>query len=95
MNKIFPYGVRQCVMSATHLRPRTKPSLLDVCYTTDPDKMASVQAVTRGASEHRMIVAMRKTKSTNTTENNNVQHVKTRASTTQARKPPEKNMKND
>ena len=31
----------------------------------------------------------------NTTENNNVQHVKTRASTTQARKPPKKNMKND
>ena len=30
-----------------------------------------------------------------TTENNNVQNVKTRASTTQVRKPPEKNMKND
>ena len=60
--KIFPYGVKQCVASATHVRPGAKESLLDVCYTNDPERLFSVKVVPRGSSEQRMIVAMRSTK---------------------------------
>ena len=62
INKILPYGVRQCVSNATHFRPGAKESLIDICYTNDPDRLASVQAIPRGPSEHRLIMAVRHSK---------------------------------
>ena len=58
-DRIFPHGVKQCLTGFTHSRPGQRDSLLDVLYTNAPQKMSNIQAVTRGASDHKIVTAVR------------------------------------
>ena len=61
-DKILPQGVKQCVTGFTHSRQGQRDTLLDVLYTNAHQKLSNVQAVTRGASDHKIISAVRHSK---------------------------------
>ena len=61
-DRIYPLGVRQCIQSHTHSRPGQRNSLLDVIYTNNPEKLSSVTSVDRGESDHKVIIAVRRSK---------------------------------
>ena len=61
-NRIYPLGVKQCVQGYTHSRPGQRHSLLDVVYTNNPQKLASVQTIGQGNSDHKIISVVRNAK---------------------------------
>ena len=61
-DKVYPHGVKQCVTGFTHSRQGQRDTLIDVLYTNAPQKLSSVQAVTRGASDHKILSTVRHSK---------------------------------
>ena len=57
--RIIPLGAIQCVSVATRTWPNQEPSGLDHYFTTNPRKLSDVQAITNGASDHKIIFATR------------------------------------
>ena len=57
--RISPLGPIQCVTSATRVTVNQGSSGLDHYYTTDPGELSDVQAITNGASDHKIIFATR------------------------------------
>ena len=58
-NRIYPLGVKQCIQGYTHSRHGQRQSLIDILYSNCPQKLSNVQAITRGASDHKVITAVR------------------------------------
>ena len=62
LKDVVPLGVTQCAPSATWTPQggqRGRPSGLDHHWTTLPDKLSEVQALTNGHSNHKLISAVR------------------------------------
>ena len=57
--KIYPLGVKQCVQGHSHSRHGERQSLIDILYTNCYGKLSNVQAISRGASDHKIITAVR------------------------------------
>ena len=57
--RIFPHGISQLVSSATYNAPHQPASGLDHFYTNDPRKLSSVQVITNGMSDHKLLLATR------------------------------------
>ena len=58
-NRMYPLGVKQCIQGHTHSRYGQRQSLIDILYSNCPQKRSNVQAITRGASDHKVITAVR------------------------------------
>ena len=61
-DKIVPHGFTQLVQTATRIWPGVEPSLLDHHWTNHPHKVSDVHAFFQGASDHKMIFSIRRTK---------------------------------
>ena len=61
-DKIIPHGFSQQVQEVTRVWPGVEPTLLDHHWTNHPEKLAYVHAFFQGASDHKMIFSIRKTK---------------------------------
>ena len=61
--RIFPHGVSQLVTTPTRSWPGQTDSGLDHLYSNRPEKLRSVTAEFMGGSDHRIIKAVRSTKS--------------------------------
>ena len=62
-DRIFPFGVSQCVTVPTRQWPGQQDSGLDHFYTNKPEKLSNVQAIYQGGSDHKLILATRFSKS--------------------------------
>ena len=60
--RIIPHGFCQLVEGVTRMWPGTESTLLDHHWTNHPEKVSNVHAFYQGASDHKMILAIRKTK---------------------------------
>ena len=68
LQQVVPLGVTQCAPAATWTpqgRQRGQPSGLDHHWTTRPDKLSEVEALTIGHSDHKLISAVRYAKIVN------------------------------
>ena len=72
--KIIPHGFSQLVTVATRSWPGQDDSCLDHLYTNRPDKLSDVRVLVNGASDHRIILVTRYTKSLK----KNVRYIKKR-----------------
>ena len=57
--EIYPHGVYQCVQGPTHSWPGCADSGLDHIYTNCPEKLSKPEAQFIGASDHRLIFAIK------------------------------------
>ena len=57
--RILPLGAVQCINSPTRISPDGVESCLDHYYTTEPQKLSNIQTITNGASDHKMVLAVR------------------------------------
>ena len=62
-DRIMPYGFTQLVTEATRYMSGTEPSGLDHIYTNCPHHMSDIQVLFKGASDHRLVLGTRYTKS--------------------------------
>ena len=62
-DKIFPYGFVQLVQVPTRFWPGQEPSGLDHWYSNRPGKISEIQVKNVGASDHRLILGTRYSKS--------------------------------
>ena len=62
-SRILPHGVAQCVTGPTHYWPNQTPSGLDHYYTTHPHKLSEVLTFFQGASDHKLVIATKFSKS--------------------------------
>ena len=74
ISRIYPHGVKQCVVGATHSWPGATDSLIDVLYTNTTRKITSVQTHHRG-SDHKLLFCVRLARNIK----NNVRYVKKRS----------------
>ena len=74
ISRIYPHGVKQCVVGATHSWPGATDSLIDVLYTNTTRKITSVQTHHRG-SDHKLVFCVRLARNIK----NNVRYVKKRS----------------
>ena len=63
LEKIYPHGVQQCVKVATRSWSGQQDSCLDQIYTTTPSKISRAEVITRGSSDHKLILVTRFSKS--------------------------------
>ena len=62
VEQIYPHGVQQCVRGPTHSWPGQPDSCLDLIYTNNPEKIGHTQELVRGSSDHKLIIANKKSK---------------------------------
>ena len=63
LERIYTHGVQQCIKAPTHSWPGQQDSCIDHIYTNTPDKLSRAQVITRGSSDHKLILATRLSKS--------------------------------
>ena len=61
--RIFPHSVTQCVTVPTRFMSHQTPTGLDHLYTNRPDKLTKVETQFCGGSDHKLVFAIRKSKS--------------------------------
>ena len=62
-HRIVPHGFSQLVTNVTRIRQDQTPALLDHYWTNRPEKVTNIQSFFHGGSDHKLLFAVRQTKS--------------------------------
>ena len=62
IDRIIPHGFSQLITDVTRIRQDQTPALLDHYWTNRPEKVTNVQTSFQGVSDHKLISAVRQTK---------------------------------